>query len=184
MVDWFSKANSKQYWEQLTKCLLNSHEKLPPRPKQWNRRRRSTQNWNQPNIPRDETLPPNNNQPPPSPQCNIAPPPRRDRQSLNQQQDRDYIPDNVGRVMYNSLQIISLGFGSTETKVMNRFRMLLKIYHPDKHEQNQTGMTNEEAMHFFQLLNNAWMFLTNILCCCCGNLQLLYQYKSYLIWYG
>ena len=58
----------------------------------------------QPNTPRDEPPPPNNDQSPPSPQHNRSLSSRRDWQSLNQLQYRYYIPDNIGRTVYDWLK--------------------------------------------------------------------------------
>jgi curved DNA-binding protein CbpA len=33
------------------------------------------------------------------------------------------------------------------------------MYHPDVHDPNKTGLTNEQAIQKFQLLNNAFEFV-------------------------
>ena len=44
---------------------------------------------------------------------------------------------------------------ASERDVRIRFRQLSRIYHPDKHNPSQTGMSNEDAVEHFQILNNA-----------------------------
>jgi len=44
-----------------------------------------------------------------------------------------------------------------------RYRALATIYHPDKHEPAQTGLTQLEASQYFQLINNLNSYLCEIL---------------------
>ena len=48
-------------------------------------------------------------------------------------------------------------FQMTSVKVC--YRQLAREYHPDKNNQEVTGLTTTEALDFFKLLNNANMFL-------------------------
>ena len=43
---------------------------------------------------------------------------------------RDFIPENVGRVMYDSLEIFGLGCAVTTAEVMANFRAQARIYNP------------------------------------------------------
>ena len=63
--------------------------------------------------------------------------------------------------MYDSLTIFNLGYGATITEVKAKYRSLARIYHPDKHptHRDRTGMTDDEAKKFFQLINNAHIYL-------------------------
>ena len=65
----------------------------------------------------------------------------------------------VGRSLYDSLKIFELGYAATYQEVKARFRANARIYHPDQHRPERTGMTAEEAMRHFQLLNNAHEYL-------------------------
>ena len=61
--------------------------------------------------------------------------------------------------MYDSLKIFNLGYGATIAEVKAEYRSLARMYHPDKHQPEQTGMSNEDAKRFFQLINNAHTYL-------------------------
>ena len=104
---------------------------------------RSNFNRSQPTTPprrqqqQSTPSPPN---PPPTPPP--TPPPHNNQ--------RDYDPEGVGRNLYDSLKLklFGLGFGATWAEVKHCYRSLSKIYHPDKHKCEDTGMTNEEALSF------------------------------------
>ena len=63
--------------------------------------------------------------------------------------------------MFDSLKIFGLGYGATINEVKAQYRALARLYHPDRHGQHRerTGMTDEEALQFFQLINNANEYL-------------------------
>ena len=61
--------------------------------------------------------------------------------------------------MYDSLKILGLGLGATEREVKIKYRQLSRKYHPDKHNSEETGITDEEAADFFKLINNAQAYL-------------------------
>jgi curved DNA-binding protein CbpA len=78
---------------------------------------------------------------------------------------RDYIPDQVGQSLYDSLRILGLGLGASEREVKLAYRRLACLYHPKKWDQTceVTGMTLGETTAHFQLLNNAQSFLCTTL---------------------
>jgi curved DNA-binding protein CbpA len=49
--------------------------------------------------------------------------------------------------------------GASEIEAKVKYRQLARIYHPDKNNQAETGLTTEEASEFFKLLNNANEYL-------------------------
>jgi DnaJ-class molecular chaperone len=74
---------------------------------------------------------------------------------------------NVGKVRYDSLRILGLREGATEGGATEgegkaAYRAMSRIYHPDKHNSGFTGMSDEEAVEFFQHLNNAHSYLQEI----------------------
>jgi hypothetical protein len=87
----------------------------------------------------------------------IRPPPAQynPKQWIN---DEDFCIQ-VGRSMFQSLAILGLELGASETKVKVHYRQLARIYHPDKNDTAITGLTTSEASIFFQLLNNAHQYL-------------------------
>jgi DnaJ-class molecular chaperone len=61
------------------------------------------------------------------------------------------------------LRILGLREGATEGEVKAAYRAMSRIYHPDKHNSGFTGMSDEEAVEFFQHLNNAHSYLREIM---------------------
>jgi hypothetical protein len=59
----------------------------------------------------------------------------------------------VGNNLTDSLRYLVLSLRSTEREVRVSFRQLSRIYHPDKHKPEQTGLTQREAIEKFQLIN-------------------------------
>ena len=89
------------------------------------------------------------------------PPPRRESAHTNA--DRDYIAENVGRTLYDSLKVLGLTLSATEREVKVQYRTLSRIYHPDVHNPARTGLTHEAAADFFKLINNANAYLREVL---------------------
>ena len=81
------------------------------------------------------------NNPPPSP------PPR--------QQRRQHGRNRATGPLREAFSVLGSEPNATEREIRVKFRQLSRMYHPDKHQQSQTGMTNEEATEFFQRANNA-----------------------------
>jgi len=151
---------------------------LPNRPEQWTRRRRSPRNHD--NQGADSAFPPTpprrpranresdrerneNVPPPPSPPRRRRRPPPRQESNNDDWQERDYIAENVGKFLYDSLKILGLGLGASEAEVKTKYRALSRVYHPDKHDSSKTNMTDEEASDFFKLINNAQSYLREVL---------------------
>jgi len=66
----------------------------------------------------------------------MSPPHRRSRRGNNLSagdDNRSYDPENVDKVLYDSLKIFNLGHGATLAKVKARYRSFARIFHPDKH---------------------------------------------------
>ena len=101
------------------------------------------------------------------------PPPRQSQQSQPAEQPTTTPPvfdpkewlndpvlaDKAGRSLTYALKLLGLGLGASEIEVKVRYRQLAREYHPDKNNQEVTGLTTTEATDFFKLLNNAIMFL-------------------------
>ncbi len=97
---------------------------------------------------------PPHRRPPPPPQ---PPPPR------HQQPRIDYDPDLVGHSLEHLLKALGLGLGASETEVKVQYVALARIYHPDKHNPARTSMTHKAAVDFFKIINNANLYLQEIL---------------------
>ena len=61
--------------------------------------------------------------------------------------------------MGNSLGVIGLEIGVTVRGVNVQYRFLARRLHPDKHDTEATGMTSEEALEMFKLVNNKQQYL-------------------------
>jgi DnaJ-domain-containing protein 1 len=69
------------------------------------------------------------------------------------------LADKVGRSMSHALKLLGLRLGASAIEVKVRYRQLAREYHPDKNNQEVTGLTTTEASDLFKPLNNANMFL-------------------------
>ena len=65
----------------------------------------------------------------------------------------------VGRSMFQSLAILGLGLGASETIIKVHYRQLACKYHPDKNDTAIISLTTSEASTFFRLLNNSHQYL-------------------------
>jgi curved DNA-binding protein CbpA len=61
--------------------------------------------------------------------------------------------------MSHALKLLGLGLGALEIKVKIWYQQMAREYHPEKNNQEVTGLTMAEASDFFKLLNNANMIL-------------------------
>jgi curved DNA-binding protein CbpA len=69
----------------------------------------------------------------------------------------------VGHSLEHSLRALGLGLGASEIEVRVTYRVLARIYHPDKHDPAQTGLTNEQSADYFKVINNAQAYLREVL---------------------
>ena len=90
----------------------------------------------------------------------MAPSPPRQRRSRNNNPPPSANPNSE---ILEAYQTLSLEHNATSREVKIKFRQLSRIYHPDKHNPTNTGMSNVEAQEFFQKINNAQELLTNFL---------------------
>ena len=187
LKDWIKEASHEQYWNKLVDCLTDRQAVIPTRPDNWPRPRRSPRNHDAPPQ-HQQPFPPtppctrrtnhattpeprgrrrHQNLPPPSPP-HCPSPPRRQRPAPPPPQateGRDYIPEQLGHCVYDSLKILGLGLGASEREVKLAYQRLASIFHPDKwvQQNNITGMTYQETTAHFQLLNSAQAFLRSSL---------------------
>ena len=61
--------------------------------------------------------------------------------------------------MQDSLGVLGLDMGVTVREVNVRYRFLARRLHPDIHDTEVTGLTSEEAVETFKLVNNAQQYL-------------------------
>ena len=155
LKDWYLDALDSTFWNNLIAHLRDNSKPVPERPNRESsfNPRRSTRR-----APKSD--PPRYNNENTRSDGNVSPPRRNNKQSgTRSRTQRDYDPENVGKVIYDSLKIFNLGYGATIAEVKAEYRSLARVYHPDKHQPENTGMSNEDAKKFFQLINNAHTYL-------------------------
>jgi hypothetical protein len=159
LSDWYLDALDTTFWNKCIEHLRDTSKAVPERPNRnagfnprrsrRNRQNRSDQNHqngaNGTGSREEET--------------NSVSPPRRNRRATPPNDNRDYDPANVGRIMYDSLKILGLGYGATNSELKAAYRSAARMYHPDQHNQARTGMNDEQALQLFQLINNANEYL-------------------------
>ena len=161
LKDWYLDALDDTFWN---KCIDHLRDPVNnPVPERPNRDaayngRRSRRNRNQDqNEPRRNQYQQNRQ--------NVSPPRRRNRSERRDSHSREnnssqnYDPAQVGVTLWDSLKIFDLGHAATYAEVKAQYRSMARIYHPDQHNPARTGMTNDQAKEFFQLINNAHEFL-------------------------
>jgi DnaJ-class molecular chaperone len=57
------------------------------------------------------------------------------------------------------LRILEPREEATEGEVKAAYQAMSRIYHPDKHNSGFTGMSDKQAVEFFQHLKNAHSYL-------------------------
>ena len=62
------------------------------------------------------------------------------------------------------MRVLGLELGATIREVKVRYWFLALLLHPDKHDPEERGMTSEEAVELFKLVNNAQQFLRDTIC--------------------
>ena len=90
----------------------------------------------------------------PPAQSSTTPPVFDPKQWLND----PVLASKVGQSMLFALKLLGLGLGTSEIEVKVCYRQLAREYHPDKNNQDGTGLTVAEALDFLKLLNIANMF--------------------------
>ncbi len=61
--------------------------------------------------------------------------------------------------MSHAFKIFGLRLGASKIEAKIQYRQMAREYHLDKNNPEVTGLTVTEASDFFNLLNNAYMFL-------------------------
>eukprot|EP00956_Cyclotella_meneghiniana_P019936 scaffold34652_cov36-Cyclotella_meneghiniana.AAC.1 len=92
----------------------------------------------------------NSNQSPPSPNSRSAPPSPPPNNNNHRPMSRSLI---------EALSELDLPPSASLREAKMKFRQLCRIYHPDKHKSDVTGLTDTEAKEKFQRFNNAYEFV-------------------------
>jgi hypothetical protein len=137
LKDWYLDALDNIFW---TKCIepLRDLESCgapqrPNRDAKFNPRRSTCQRRNQQNHEEHQASPPR------ARRTHESPPPRTQRTSSNN--DRDYDPNQVGVSMFDSLKNFDLGYAASYAEVKAKYSAMARIYHPDQHNPERTGLT-------------------------------------------
>ena len=132
LKDWYLDALDNVFWNRCIERLRDPSIPAPERPNQDAKfnPRRSQRNQEQTRNTQQEN--PRQDSPSVSP--------RRERRGRRDRPPppppsgggRDFIPENIGRVMYDLLKVFGLGYAATGTEVTATFRAQARIYHPDQ----------------------------------------------------
>ena len=129
---WYADALDEDKWNWLIEAQL----------------RRAHLKINRPNSRDNQDSPPSPRRTPPSPNSRHnnppSPPPNHNRPS---------------RLINEALSVLELPPSASAREAKMKFRQLCRIYHPDKHNTNITGLTDLEAKERFQEFNNAYEFV-------------------------
>ena len=152
LKDWYLDALDEGFWMKCVARFKDPSKPIPTRPNRdssFNPRRssRNKGNGNQ-----------ESKTPSPVRERNNRRIQRRNTSKPNQG-DQNFNYENVGQNLFDSLKILGLGYDATWTEVKTSFRLLARMYHPDQHKPEQTGMSKLEAQEYFQMLNNARDYL-------------------------
>ena len=163
LKDFINKASDITYCNQLILCLLQPSKKISSHIETWNIQRQSINNLNKTNNEPPPTTPPHwrKEYPPPSPTPphTRLPPPRRELTDYKNNQD--YISNNIGRIMYDPLKVLGLGYSVLEKEVKVYFCSMSIINNPDKRKK-KTEMTENYTI-FFHTLKNAQSYFREVL---------------------
>ena len=72
---------------------------------------------------------------------------------------KNFNESGIGNNLHDSLEFLGIEVGATVWKVKIRYRTLARRLNPDKHDPNITGLTSEEEVELFKLVNNVQQFL-------------------------
>jgi hypothetical protein len=174
LKDWINEASDEKYWTALVQCLLHSYAPLPEQPPTWGPTpRRSTRVPLPPAPPPTDRDHDHSDARQPATPLRQRPPPWQSQQSQPPEQPTTTPPvfdpkewlndpalaDKAGQSLSYALKLLGLGLGALEIEVKVCYIQLAREYHPDKNNQEVTGLTTTEASDFFKLLNNDNMFL-------------------------
>ena len=168
---WVHLAQDKHYWNHLLGRLGSREDSTPPRTSP----SPPSPNHRQPSPPASPSARPPASPPPPVPPPVPSPPHQQHRSPppappspapfANSRSRPTFDIAQVGKTKRDSLLFLELPLSASERDVKVRYRILARIFHPDKHDsqQNSTGMTLSQTVEHFQHISNAHSFLREIL---------------------
>ena len=92
----------------------------------------------------------------------LAPPPRSQPPSPHRG-TRNFNESETGNNLHDSLGVLGLEVGATVMEVNIQYRTLARRVHRNKHNPNDTGLTEKGAVESFKLVNNVQQFLCTTL---------------------
>ena len=89
-------------------------------------------------------------QTPPLTQPSEPQPPPQPPSPMEEGGRRRFNPDGIGKNIEDSATVLDLSPHSiTVRQIKVQYMRLSRVYHPDKHDTNVTGLTPKEALDFF-----------------------------------
>jgi hypothetical protein len=172
LKDWYRDALDDSFWRACINHLKDPEKyAIPRRPNpnaSFNPRLRAQQRNQESRNQRtraNNSSPPRNARSHPSPPRNTrsnTSPPRNTRtnESVPSLRNRDHEePAGAGTHLLGSLKVFDLGVEATFLQVKANRNKVARMYHPDKHRSEMTGLTQEGAKQYMQIINRAYKFL-------------------------
>ena len=115
---------------------------------------------NLPKSPHHQTYSPTPSPPSTHPKISSSPP-RRTQPSPSPCRKGGNYANSIESQLTDSLRVLELEPGVTRREINVQYIFFARRLHPDKHDQEITGMTSEEALELFKRVNNAQQFIRN-----------------------
>ena len=151
LASWVFHALDTSFWNTLLRTLEHSGNDPPESPPNTS-------------FPQTNSSPPASPREPPSPETPPYHTPPRSQPPSPHRGTENFDKSGIGYNLYYSFGVLGIEMVATVREVKNRYRKLARRLHPDKHDPNDTGVTSEEAVKLFKLVNNAQQFLCTTLC--------------------
>ena len=142
-----------RYWKYLINGIGNTATSPPVPPPSQNTK--IAQPPSSPSTPRPIQTPPTS----PPPRQSTRPSPKlspREVPTPSISRTPRYDTGRVVKTGRDSLGVLLITGRSTEREIKTQYRILARIYHPDKHGPESTGMTSNQAEEHFNNINNAY----------------------------
>ena len=158
-MSWVFHSLDASFWNTLLRTLKHPGNDPPESPPNTS----FPQTNSSPNYNGSHALPPaspRESSPPATPPYCTPP---RSQTTYPHQGTENFYKSGIRYNLYDSLGVLGLEIGAKVREVKIRYRTLARIPHPNKHNPNVTGLTSEEAVELFKLVNNAQQFLCTTL---------------------
>jgi len=164
LKSWYYDARYKNFWSKLIEHLKDPTKSVPKPNASFRDRRNPRRSGRAGSNNTSNQESENEDTPPPSPRPNQR---REESPPPTPRSGRAFDPKGVGHNLYDSLNILGLGYGASFAEVNARFKKLALLYHPDKYKKNTDlkllKMSKTDAVKRFRLVKDARNYLKEVL---------------------